>query len=333
MFTRYLAENNVIGTGCVLAKNGDLILTYSTLEGKRFMQSSDLFRTTKEEWTVPLGSITANANLIRLKDGRLMTVVRKISEDPNIASVNGADYYAAFSDDDGRNFEMGDRINPDSACYYLMNQRLLRTHTGRILLPVCYVPSDLSTRDFFEKSGHSGCFFSDDEGITWQKGEFALSEDAGVDQLAEPMVVQGKGNEVLMFMRTGYGYLYYSVSADDGLTWSKAVPSSLRSPCAPFTVSFDHHSGLFFAVWDNTFPGLKHQYPRSPICLAKSEDGIHWETICELDQDPMKGYGYPMLYFTEKEILVTYYESPERKFTKATHLLKMRLMEKSELGI
>ena len=331
MFKRCLAEYNLIGTGAAVALDGDLLLTYSSVDGKHFLKSDDLFRTTKEEWTVPIGSITANANLIRLKDKSLMTVVRTLSSDPKIAAIKGADFHTAFSYDDGRSFVMGGIINQKPGCYYLMNHRILRTHTGRLLIPVCYVPEEFLTEELFEKSGWSGCFYSDDEGKSWQEGNWLPAEN--VDQLCEPMVTQGKDDVVHMYMRTGYGYLYHSESYDDGVTWTKAEPSELRSPCAPFTISYDAHSDLFFAVWANSFPGLKHQYPRSPLCLAKSCDCVRWERICEPESDPMKGYGYPMLYFTEKEILITYYESPERKFQKADHKLILCLMDKKEIGL
>ena len=329
MLTQYLADGNVIGSTVIPSLDSSLLLMYSSVDGKHFLKSRDLFCTVEESWVVPLDSITANANLLRRKDGSLMTVVRVLSENPAIADIKGADFYTAFSVDEGKSFVMGKKINAEEGCFYLMNHRILRLHSGRILLPVCYVPQDLVSAEFFEKSGCSGCFYSDDDGDTWHRGEWLYPEKA--DQLAEPMVVQGEGDLVLMYMRTGCGYLYFSVSRDGGVTWDMAEPSCLRSPCAPFTVSFDPYTKKFFAVWDNSFPGLKHQYPRSPICLAISEDGIRWEQKAELDADPMKNYGYPMLHFTEKEILVTYYENNERKFNKTLQKLKMRLISREEL--
>lgn len=331
MITKILADNEVIGATVIPAADDSLLLMYSSVDGKHFLKSDDMFQTVKEAWVVPIDEKTANANLIRLNDGRLMAIVRKISADPEIAKNKGASFYTAFSDDDGKTFSLGNRINGKDACYYLMNQRILRTHSGKIVLPVCYVPNEFLGDGLFEKTGFSGVFYSEDEGENWKEGTWLEPEDA--DQLAEPMVVQGEDDTLHMYMRTGVGFLYHSISTDDGLTWSKAIPSTLRSPCAPFTVSFDPCSKQFFAVWDNSFPGIKHQYPRSPICLAKSSDCKNWEMICELDADPMKGYGYPALYFTEDHILITYYESPERHFQSKLQKLKMKLFTRKELRI
>ena len=329
MFTRYLADRDVIGATMIASLDGGLLLMYSSVDGKHFLKSFDGFCSIAEEWTVPVDSITANANLIRLEDGRLMMVLRRVSDDPVIASIQGASFFTLFSDDDGHSFTEGTRINRADACYYLMNQRLWRTHTGRILLPVCYVPTEDLSPERFEKAGLSGCFYSDDEGKTWQEGRWLAEES--VDQLAEPMVCEGEDGIVHMYMRTGNGYLYRSRSLDNGESWERAEPSSLRSPCAPFCVNFDPYSKHFFAVWDNAFPAPTQNYPRSPICLAKSADCVHWEMLCELDNDPMRSYGYPMLYFTKDALLVTYYESPERKFLKERHRLKLKLIARDEL--
>lgn len=328
MVTKYMADHDVIGATITESSDGGLLMMYSSNDGKHFFKSFDRFHTVAESWIVPIDSITANANLLRLKDGRLMTIVRRISQTPEIAKINGASFYTYFSDDDGHTFYEGDRINQQDACYYLMNNRILRTDSGRILLPVCYVPHELANSRYFEKTGCSGCFYSDDDGKTFYEGKWLTAET--VDQLAEPMVAKGDDGALHMYMRTGHGYLYHSVSYDDGYSWEREEASVLRSPCAPFCLNFDPYSKNYFVVWDNNFPAPQQQYPRSPICIAKSCDCVHWQMICELDQDPMRSYGYPSLYFTEDDILITYYESPDRIFDRDKHRLKLQIVPRDE---
>jgi hypothetical protein len=136
-----------------------------------------------------------------------------------------------------------------------------------------------------------------------------------------------------MYARTGVGYLYRSRSFNDGISWEPSQASCLRSPCAPFCVAHDQHSGKYFAVWDNSFPSPVHQYPRCPICLAVSDDGINWRQILELDNNPSHSYGYPMIDFDCDEILITYYESPVREFKKEIHKLKLRVISRGEIGV
>ena len=328
MFETYLAEGNLIGSTLIRAQDGSDLLMYSSVDGKHFLKSRDHFRTVEDSWVAEIDSRTANANLLRLKDGRLMTIVRHLSTHPRISQLSGADFTAAFSTDDGRTFGNEVPINSKPGCYYLMNQRVLRLRSGRILLPLCWVP-DEELELAMETTGSVGCFYSDDEGKTWQEGEWL--HGSIVDQLAEPMVVEGSGDRLHMYMRTGMGYLFHSVSDDQGIHWTTEEATPLRSPCAPFCARYDEKEDRFLMVWNNSFPGTVHQFPRSIICLAESTDGMSWHTLCELDADPMKGFGYPMIEPYEDEILITYYESQVRRFSPETHKLRAKILSRSEI--
>lgn len=331
MFERYICEKNVIGSTITEASDGGLILAYASCDGEHFLKSFDKFRTISESWVLPVQALTANSNMLRLKNGKIMMITRKISSDEKIAKVGGANFYTILSDDDGHTFSSPEKINPDEDCFYLMNNRVIRTNSGRIIIPVSYVPKECIGDKFFEKYGYSGCFYSDDEGKTWNKSEWLKGES--VDQLAEPMVAQGDDGIIHMYMRTGFGYLYQSKSYDNGETWEKEQKSQLRSPCAPFCFNYDKYSKRFFAIWDNSIPGPVHQYPRRPICLAQSTDAKNWDMICELDNDPMRSYGYPMIYFTEDELIITYYENDKREFDASIHRLKLKIIQREEINI
>ena len=327
MFEQYLVDKNIIGTTAVPAQDGSELMMYSTFEGKVFLKSRDHFRTVDEKWLTTIGTMTANANLIRLKDGRLMMPVKLPSPNKRIAQLGGADFAVMFSSDDGHSFGYSVRVNQENGCCYIMNQRIMRTHSGRILLPVGWVPNELLDEQL-ETVGWAGCFISDDEGQTWRTSQWIKGET--VDQLCEPIIVQGEDDRLFMYMRTGVGHLYYSVSDDDGETWTQEVPSMLRSPCAPFCIQYDEYEKRFLSVWDNSFPGTVHQYPRTPICLAQSKDGVNWKMICELGANPCHGYGYPMIRAYEDEILITYYESAGKNFNPREHKLQMKILSRDE---
>lgn len=329
MLEKYLAESDIVGATAIESLDGGLMVSYGTDKGKHFLKSYDKFRTIAESWIVPVGGSTASANLLRLRDGRLMMIVREVSANEKIAKIGGADFYAVYSDDDGKTFGEFQKINKEENCYYIMNNRVIRTHTGRVLIPVCYVPTKFTAKKFQEKAGYAGCFYSDDDCKTWNLGEWL--ENTDVDQLAEPMIAQGKDDVLHMYARTGYGYLYRSRSFDDGITWETAQPSMLRSPCAPFCINYDKYSDKYFAIWDNSFPAEAHGGPRTPICLAVSDDCINWKICFELGNNPFYQYGYPMIYFDEKEILITYYENPSRRYNVENHKLKMKLFSRDEI--
>ena len=329
MFEKYLANEYVIGTTVIESLDGGLIASFASVGGKHFLKSFDKFKTIEEQWVVPFEGMTACANLLRLNDGRLMMLVREISSNKEIAAIGGGGFFVTFSDDDGRTFGELHKIHKEDNCYYVMNNRIFRTHSGRILIPVCYVTNAFISKDLQEKAGYAGCFYSDDEGATWNVGEWL--ENKNVDQLAEPMVAQGTDDVLHMYARTGYGYLYHSCSRDDGITWDTAKPSILRSPCAPFCVNYDKYSNKYFAIWDNTFPAEEHAGPRTPICLAVSDDCVNWKMCFELDNEPLYSYGYPMMYFDKDEIMIVYYENPSRRWNPEAHKLKMKLFPRNEI--
>lgn len=331
MFTRMLSEKEAIGSDAIKTNDGAIVFIYSTNNGKVFKKSLDCGRTFVESWTVNLGKITANSNVIRLIDGRWMMPLKNKPKNTLAAEMLGADFTVVFSSDEGKTWSGERKVNEISGCYYLMNARLLRLKSGRILMPLCYHPDELLSKEYFENKGYSGCYFTDDEGQTWQHGTW-IKGNIAQGMLAEPMVIETDG-KVLMYMRTGTGYLYMSESKDGGETFSEERPTSLRSPNAPFAVAKDKYSGKIFAVWDNAFPSPIHQYPRSPICMAVSSNGNDWDFIMELDNNPMHNYGYPALYFTKKEIIVTYYYNESRRFNNQINQIKLKIIDRKNLKI
>lgn len=329
MLEKYLAESYIIGGTVIESLDGGLIASFASEGGKHFVKSYDKFRTIADSWVVPIEGMTACANLLRLNDGRLMMLVREVSKNSEIAEIGGGNFYAVYSEDDGKTFGEYHKINKEENCYYVMNNRVIRTHTGRVLIPICYVPHEQTAKEMQEKAGYAGCFYSDDDCKTWNVGEWL--KNTKVDQLAEPMIVQGNDDMLHLYARTGRGYLYRSRSFDNGITWETEEPTTLRSPCAPFCINYDKYSNKYFAVWDNTFPAEEHTGPRTPICLAVSDDCVNWKMCFELDNEPLYSYGYPMMYFDKDEILIVYYENPSRKWNPEEHKLKMKLFSRDEI--
>ena len=60
-----------------------------------------------------------------------------------------------ISDDEGKTFKDSVKINKGEHAYFIMNNRLIRTKSGRILLPVCHVPDEFIGEEYFEKCGWS----------------------------------------------------------------------------------------------------------------------------------------------------------------------------------
>lgn len=267
---------------------------------------------------------------IRLKDGRLMTVC--MVSVPNIMTnrLGAANLYAYFSSDEGRTWVGETAISTDNRRLYLMNDRVVRLSTGRILVPTALHPNEFLDKGL-ETVGWANTFYSDDEGCSWREGQWLKPKCA--DQMSEPVVFERADGSLKMIARTGMGYLFQSVSRDGGETWEPESPTTLRSACAPFFVRRDPYTRHLFVAWDNSFPGPSHGYPRSPLSLGVSrDDGKTWEFICDIEADPMRSYGYPSLFFTKDSILVTYYEQIGRAFNYKEQRCKLTIFKRDQIN-
>ena len=245
-------------------------------------------------------------NPLRLKDGRLMNVWSVPAQNILSNSLRAANFYVSFSKDEGRTWEGKVPLSENNRRLYLMNDRPIRLSTGRILVSFSMHPNELLDRKL-ESVGWVNAFYSDDEGQTWREGQWLKPTVA--DQLCEPTTFECADGTIKMLARTGMGYLYQTESHDGGETWCKESPTTLRSPCAPYFLRKDPYTGWVFIAWDNSFPAPQHQYPRSPLSFGVSrDDGKTWEFICDIENDPMSSYGYPTIFFTKDNILVSYYE-------------------------
>ena len=111
-----------------------------------------------------------------------------------------------------------------------MNDRLVQTRGGRLLVPVAR-----AVGKFEGDRDESLVFYSDDAGKTWQRSEPAPLPD-GPRGMAEPCVIELKDGRLLMMARGGLGVLLASHSRDGGRTWSRGTPTTLTSPLSSFTL-------------------------------------------------------------------------------------------------
>ena len=64
------------------------------------------------------------------------------------------------------------------------------------------------------------------------------------------------------------------------------------------------------------------------------DDGKTWEFICDIENDPMSSYGYPSIFFTKDEILVSYYEElGYRPFNPAEQRCKLSIFRRADLTV
>jgi len=211
-------------------------------------------------------------------------------------------YYMAFwrSVDGGETWEPPVRVSPPGIPTFSYQDVLLRTSSGRIILPV-YIclgqstgPGDVkppasgklvngqwvSTAAHFFDPRFSCCsvYHSDDDGLTWQRnsdGELLILLDwsATFSYVNEPSVTEVTPGKLLMFMRNGLGRLFCAWSCDNGETWSRPQATSLASSTAPCQIR-TLPTGHLLLVWNQeSEEEIKRGYNRTRISSAISRNG------------------------------------------------------------
>jgi hypothetical protein len=242
-----------------------------------------------------------SVGLLRLQSGDLLfgyAIKHHASQDCR--------YYVRRSADEGANWFDPVLATPEDGYFVVNNDRLVQTRSGRLLVPVAKA---------VDARYHcvSGCFYSDDEGITWQRGPQYI-DLSGVVGLQEPGILECADGSLWMYMRTDYGYIFSSRSYDDGVSWSAAQATELVAPISPATAKrlpdsddilmiYNDRRGVpFDSDWHSQFNW------RTPLSSAVSDDcGRTWGHHKLVEEDRHRSYCYTSITFLGDATLLTYY--------------------------
>lgn len=214
-------------------------------------------------------------------------------------------YVVRHSRDEGTSWDAPILATPEEGYFVVNNDRLLRTRSGRILVPA-------AKRG--ETRYHSTCFASDDGGHTWARCAPYLDLPDGPVGLQEPGLVECADGSLWMYMRTDRGCIYASRSADDGENWSVPEPTSLIAPVAPASAARLPGSDQVLILY-NDRRGVPYSLDRSapfhhrtPLAAALSEDGGRtWRDCGLVESDLTRSYCYASIAFHDENTLLTYY--------------------------
>lgn len=298
-------------------KNGDILYVYSRFEGS----SSDhapaklMGRISKDNgktWTKSDQLIldqegdmnVMSVSLLRLQNDQIALVyVKKNSLDDCIPQIR-------LSGNEGKTWSTPTPIITDRAGYFVINNdRIIQLKDGRLLAPVS-LHKTAATK--YSNKGILRCYYSDDNGQSWKSGEQVPTPDSVITQ--EPGVVELTDGRVIMIIRASGGRQYQSFSTDRGLTWSMAIPSGLRSPISPASVKRIPGTQHLLAVTNNNGeygPGY-HKAKRTPLTvLLSKDDGLTWQAISNLENNPDETYAYTAIHFEDDHVLFAYYVKPD----------------------
>lgn len=151
-----------------------------------------------------------------------------------------------------------------------------------------------------------GVFFSDDDGLTWNRSQFVKAphqKPGGIHKsyrwnhgAVEPTVVELKDGRIWMISRTAQDNHYESFSEDGGETWSEMRSSRFYGTITMPTIGRLKDGRLLF-IWNNTTPlpekegndGLwEDVFTNRDVLHAaiSDDDGITWSGFRELILNP-----------------------------------------------
>lgn len=286
-------------------RDGRLLLAYSEFYGADSSDhakarisgktSSDGGRTWSEPFVLQenVGGLNVmSVSLLRLNTGELAMVYLVKN------SLSDCRAYMRKSADEGKTWSEAVCCTTPERYHCVNNDRVVQLSTGRILVPASHT-------DHVERNYHflSCCYYSDDGGTTWRKGEDVDLPGTGAD---EPGVVELRDGRVMMWLRTSLGHIYACWSSDGGVTWTPPEPLPLVSPASPASIK-RLPTGDLLIVWNNS-PDR-----RVPLTVALSSDeGRSWHHVKDVEtqpcaERPQDGYAYTSILPLGDRVLLTYY--------------------------
>jgi sialidase-1 len=214
-------------------------------------------------------------SLLRLRSGDILFFFTVGNSDTDCGT------WMRRSTDSGQTWSAPERL-PYEGYGEVCSDRPMQLSTGRLLLPGWVSLDRLA-------SAHAYCFYSDDDGRTWQKtalisapkGSTGRKTDPAAE---EPMVVELKDGRLLMVLRVYLKSIYVSYSGDKGATWSAPQSSGIPAPGSMTTIT-RMPDGNILLIWNWARPDeIDGPFPRRLLTAAVStDDGKSFSHVRHLD--------------------------------------------------
>lgn len=245
-----------------------------------------------------------SVSLLRLQSGQIALFYARKNSIHDLIPV------MRISEDEGVHWSQPvEIVPPKNVGYYVLNNdRVVQLKSGRIVVPLA-LHQNLKGSDRFNPNARFFCYYSDDNGKTWQRGnEVEVEQQPGKKQpyMQEPGVVELKGGRLMGFCRTNGGSQYVAYSKDGGQTFSPLKPSNIISPVSPASIERIPATGDLLLVWNNhreISPQIRGK--RTPLTIAVSKDeGKTWQHIQNIEVNPNGWYCYTAIEFTKQGVLL-----------------------------
>ncbi len=135
-----------------------------------------------------------------------------------------------------------------------------------------------------------------DLGKTWTKTD--AINDINHYKAIQPTILTHKDGSLQALSRTGNRVISSSWSYDNGITWSLMQPSGLPNNNSGID-GVSLADGTQLVVYNHVkTPANAHKGYRTPLNVAVSKDGKHWEAALILEDSEISQYSYPSVIQT-----------------------------------
>jgi len=261
-----------------------------------------------------------SVSFLRMQNGDIAFVYgRKNSRDDNIPQIR-------ISKNNGSSWSEPSPIITDQKGYFVVNNdRVIQLSNGRILAPVSLHKTPNSA---WYNKGEIRCYFSDDNGRTWMRGQNVPTPHNVITQ--EPGIVELKNKKIMMIIRASGGFQYISYSEDRGITWSLAEKSTISSPISPASIERVRKKDDLVMVWNNNSesgPGY-FKAKRSPLTIAISQDeGVTWKHMQNIEDNLNESYAYTAIEEVEGHLLLGYYVKKDESDGYALRIKRIKIKD------
>jgi len=204
------------------------------------------------------------------------------------------------SRDNGRTWSAEKKVSKIKGFNGLINDRVVRLTSGRIIVPVAY------TKEILEKydEQHILCYYSDDKGQSWNVSNII----SAYIPLMEPCIAEIAAGHLLMVIRSRTGKLLFTESFDEGITWSEIKKSKINSPASTSSI-YNMGNNKILLIWNHSIPS-QHVRDRNPLTFSVSEDGgKSWSKPNNIASTPGEMYSSPSIINYKGNLWIVYNRS------------------------
>lgn len=255
-----------------------------------------------------------SASFMRMADGDIGLFFLAKTETVNCLC------YLIRSSDEGKTWSKPVLCSEDSGYFVVNNDRVIRTKSGRILIPAAkHGTVCLHGSKFLDDilPGELYIFASDDDGVTF----YTLAEKIRIPYsrgcttgVQEPGLLELESG-LWCYIRNDSGRQYETFSDDNGASWNDPTPSAFTSAVSPMCTK-RLNNGNIIAVWNPVpvYNGRSEEVEgvwtgaRTPLAIAIStDDGKSFAEPLLIETDERSGFCYTAIHETENgDILLAY---------------------------